>query len=86
MANKNVRSSQILSPFGIGQIINFPKEVSVMVCGLNLWDDKIKQRKIQAGNQNIDEGDLRIIEPRLQKVLNVDYFMKPLVENGVKKP
>lgn len=86
MANKNVRSSQILSPFGIGQIINFPKEVSVMVCGLNLWDDKIKQRKIQAGNQNIDEGDLRIIEPRLQKVLNVDYFMKPFAykTSGIK--
>jgi hypothetical protein len=86
MANKNVRSSQLLSPFGIGQIINFPKEVSVMVCGLNLWDDKIKQRKLQAGYQNIDEGALRIIEPRLQKILNVDYFVKPFAYNtsGIK--
>ncbi|RKS01698.1 DUF1998 domain-containing protein [Flavobacterium sp. 102] len=77
MANKSVRSSQLLSPFGIGQIINFPKEVSVMVCGLNLWDEKIQQRKIQAGYQNIDEVALRIIEPRLQKVLGVEYFIKP---------
>ena len=24
----NVRSSQLLSPFGVGQIVNFPKELS----------------------------------------------------------
>lgn len=81
MSNKNVRSSQLLSPFGIGQIINFPKEVSMMVCGLNLWDEKIKQRITQAGRQNIDEIALRIIEPRLQKVLGVDYFIKPFSFN-----
>ncbi len=79
MANKSLRSSQILSPFGIGQIVNFPQEVSLMVCGLNQWDEVIEQRKIQAGKDSIDEISLRIIEPRLQKLLGVDYFVKPFV-------
>lgn len=81
MANKSIRSSQILSPFGIGQIVNFPQEVSLMVCGLNQWDEVIEQRKIQAGQDSIDETSLKIIEPRLQKLLGVDYFVKPFVYN-----
>lgn len=73
----NVRSSQILSPFGVGQIVNFPKELSLMVCGLDLWDDKIKYGKVNRGNNSISESDLRFSEPRLEKVLEVDYFVKP---------
>ena len=73
----NVRSSQLLSPFGVGQIVNFPKELSLMVCGLDLWDEKITQGKINRGNDSIDEGELRFSEPRLEKVLDVEYFVKP---------
>lgn len=75
--SNNVRSSQILSPFGIGQIINFPGELSVMVCGLSLWDEVIKQGKINRGSDSINEDELRFNENRLQKVLDVDYFVKP---------
>ena len=77
METKKVRSSQLLTPFGVGQIINFPKEVSVMVGGLDLWDENIKRRKAQVGIQKIDESALRIIEPRLQNLLQVEYFIKP---------
>jgi len=73
----NVRSSQLLSPFGVGQIVNFPKELSLMVCGLNLWDEKIEQGKINRGIDSIRESDLRFNEIRLQNTLGVDYFMKP---------
>ncbi|HLF52570.1 DUF1998 domain-containing protein [Flavobacterium sp.] len=73
----NVRSGQMLSPFGIGQIVNLPEEVSVMVCGLSLWDEKIKQGKINRGSSSIDEGELRFNELRLEKVLGVEYFVKP---------
>ena len=72
-----MRSSQLLSPFGVGQIVNFPKELSVMVCGLSLWDEKIKQGRINRGIDSINEGDLRFNETRLEKVLGVDYFVKP---------
>ena len=77
MAKNNIRSGQLLSPFGIGQIVNFPEELSLMVCGLNLWDDEIEQRRITGGIDAIDESSLRIIEPRLEKFLGVDYFRKP---------
>lgn len=77
MAKNNIRSSQLLSPFGIGQIVNFPKELSLMVCGLDLWDAEIEQRRISGGLDAIDETSLRITEPRLQKFLGVGYFRKP---------
>lgn len=73
----NVRSSQLLSPFGVGQIVNFPEELSVMVCGLNLWDEQIAQGKINRGIDSISEEELRFNETRLQKVLGVKYFVKP---------
>lgn len=72
----NLRSSQLLSPFGIGQIVNLPDEVSVMVCGLNLWDDKIEQYK-KENISDLNEGELRFNEARLEEVLGVDYFVKP---------
>ncbi len=73
----NVRSSQLLTPFGVGQIVNFPKELSLMVCGLNLWDEKINQGEINRGKESIDIRELRFSEPRLEKVLQVEYFVKP---------
>ena len=73
----NVRSSQLLSPFGVGQIVNFPEELSVMVCGLNLWDEQIAQGKISEGVDSINEEELCFNETRLQRVLGVNYFVKP---------
>lgn len=73
----NIRSGQLLSPFGIGQIVNLPEEVSVMIGGLSLWDEKIKQAKINKGADKISESDLRFNEARLQNVLGVEYFVKP---------
>ncbi len=75
--NNNVRSSQLLSPFGVGQIVNFPEEVSVMVCGLNLWDEEIQNGKKKRGQESICEGELRFNEPRLEEILGVNYFVKP---------
>jgi hypothetical protein len=49
MSKNKVRSSQLLSPFGVGQIVNLPEEVSVMVCGLNLWDEEIQNGKTKRG-------------------------------------
>lgn len=84
MAENNVRSGQVLSPFGIGQIVNFPKEVSLMICGLNLWDEKLSQRRASGGF--IDESSLKISEPRLQRLLGVEYFKRPYpyIRSGLK--
>ncbi len=77
MTKNNIRSGQLLSPFGIGQIINFPEELSLMVCGLSMWDDQIVQRKAANGSDAVDENALIIHEPRLQNFLNVLHFKKP---------
>lgn len=74
----NVRSSQILSPFGVGQIVNFPEEVSVMIGGLSLWDETIARAKKNQGADRISEDELRFNETRLQNLLSVNYFVKPL--------
>ena len=71
----NIRSSQVISPFGIGQIVNFPGEQSYMICGLNLWDNILKTKK-ETGTK-IDEAEFTIYEPRLQRLLDVKYFRKP---------
>lgn len=75
MSINKIRSGQLLSPFGIGQIVNFPEELSLMICGLNLWEENIQQRRIEGGI--IDEGLLRFNENRLQNLLDVEYFIKP---------
>lgn len=75
--SRNIRSGQLLTPFGIGQIVNFPNEESLMICGLDKWDQRIYDRIQQAGQDSIDLAEFTITEPRLQKLLNVDHFKKP---------
>lgn len=81
----NIRTGQLLSPFGIGQIVTFPEEISLMVSGLDLWDSALKKREISGGPDAVNREDLKIPEDRLQKLLNVEYFMKPFpyTESGL---
>ena len=72
----NLRSSQLLVPFGIGQIVNFPKEVSMMICGVDLWEQQIELREIENPGF-IDKSQLKIYEHRLQRLIGVDYFISP---------
>lgn len=71
----NLRSSQLLSPFGVGQIVNFPGEQSYMICGLDLWDNMLRIRKDSGGKINKEEFTIR--ESRLERLLNVTGFVKP---------
>lgn len=36
-ARKPVRRAQLISPFGVGAITNFPRDESLMVAGLDAW-------------------------------------------------
>lgn len=68
-AKKPVRRSQLISPWGIGQMINFPKDESLMVAGLDLWEDKFR---------SISEVEEFVItEERLAKRLGVKDFRLP---------
>ncbi|SHI46688.1 DUF1998 domain-containing protein [Pseudozobellia thermophila] len=75
--NRNIRLGQLLSPFGIGQLVNFPNDESLMICGLDAWDLMIEQRMQNAGNDHIDFKEFEIREPRLEQLLGVSSFRKP---------
>lgn len=68
-AKKPIRRSQLISPWGVGQMINFPKDESLMVAGLDLWEEKFR---------TISELDeFRVTEKRLAKRLGVKDFRLP---------
>ncbi len=74
---RNIRSGQLLSPFGIGQMVNFPEDESLMICGLDAWDKVLADRRSQAGAAAIDMTKLIVKEDRLHALLNVSEFRKP---------
>ncbi len=61
MARKSVRRSQVIAPFGVGAMIDFPKE-TLMLAGLDVWPS---------------EPACEIRDDRLAKRLRVDYFRAP---------
>jgi len=74
---KNIRSAQLLTPFGIGQMVNFPNEVSLMIGGLDLWEMSIRRTSALIGQENIERSLFTIREKRLERLLQVQYFIKP---------
>jgi hypothetical protein len=64
---KSIRRSQLISPWGVGSMINFPGDESLMTCGLDIWEF--------ANEECPDE--IKITEERLQKRLGVSHFRLP---------
>ncbi|MBO0329744.1 DUF1998 domain-containing protein [[Muricauda] lutisoli] len=75
--NRNIRLGQLLSPFGIGQLVNFPHDETLMICGLDSWEGVLDQRIQNVGPEYVDITEFEIHEPRLERLLNVDHFKKP---------
>jgi hypothetical protein len=71
-ANKPIRRSQLISPWGVGQMINFPKDESLMVAGLDMWE--LKFRELER-SKSLDE--FIVEEERLAKRLRVKNFRLP---------
>jgi len=65
-----VRQSQLISPWGVGQMINFPEGESLMVAGLDAWEDTYEEA-------HDGKEEYIIEEDRLKKRLNVDHFRLP---------
>ncbi len=68
-AKKPIRRSQLISPWGVGQMINFPKDESLMVAGLDLWEEKFRSIS--------DIEEFKVNEERLAKRLGVKEFRLP---------
>lgn len=71
------RRGQLLYNYGPGSILDFRTSegasLSVLNGSLDRWDEFLKNNKILQG--------LKIIEPRLQKKLSVNYFITPPVNS-----
>ena len=37
--NKPIRRGQLISPWGVGSMVNFPGDETLMVCGLDAWEN-----------------------------------------------
>ncbi len=64
---KPIRRSQLISPWGIGSMIDFPGDESLMVCGLDAWPFAKEECPI----------DFKFEEERLQVRLRVNHFRLP---------
>lgn len=61
MARKSLRRSQVITPFGVGAVVDFPGQ-SLMSAGLDAWPDK---------------PECRITDDRLARRLGVEFFRAP---------
>ena len=64
---KSIRRSQLISPWGVGAMVDFPDDESLMTCGLDAWPFTDEECP----------ADFRILEERLQRRLGVDHFRLP---------
>lgn len=66
-SNKPIRRSQLISPFGVGAIVNFPNDEALMTMGLEFWPKAHDECP----------GEWKIEEERLQKRLGKTHFRLP---------
>lgn len=67
MANRPIRSAQVISPFGVGAMMDFPGPESLIHAGLDAWSKEV-----------VDDPARRIMnEPHLARSLGVDFFVTP---------
>ena len=68
MAEYNIRRESLISPWGVGAIVPFPHDESLMVAGIDFWFDKNKAQ---------DYSDFQIVDERLTKRLGGKLFVAP---------
>ncbi|MGE0244550.1 MAG: DrmB family protein [Pyrinomonadaceae bacterium] len=66
--NKPIRQSQLVSPWGVGAMIDFPQGESLIVCGLDAW---------VYPSSDVQRAEFVITEARLQRRLGVSEFRLP---------
>ncbi len=66
---KPIRRNQLISPWGIGSICNFPGDETLMVAGLDAWE--------QVFQQALNSDEFIVREERLARRLGVENFRLP---------
>ena len=64
---KPVRRAQLISPFGVGAMVDFPKDEALMTAGLDVWPHAFDPCP----------SEWLVVEERLQKRLEVSHFRYP---------
>ena len=64
--NRPIRRGQLITPWGIGSMINFPGDETLMVCGLDAWDNIYKEAR-----DGLNEFIIK--EERLERRLGVRH-------------
>ena len=58
---KPIRRSQLISPWGVGSMIDFPGDESLMVCGLDAWPFAKEECPIDSGlRRNVFRNDYEL--------------------------
>ena len=74
--SRPVRSSQLITTWGVGSIQSFPNDDSFMLLGLDAWE------YLFSNPEEFDQERLKehiIIENRLARRLKVRNFRKPII-------
>jgi len=88
MGNKQIRSSQLISPFGPGSIYTDRLGTPLIVAGLDYWFKKTAPdgRLVDCDNK----GEFDVFEPRISRMIDVGKFRRPpdyrVVSRGVANP
>jgi len=61
---------QLITPWGVGSMVNFPHDETLMVCGLDAWENVYRQAR-----DGYHEFIIR--EERLERRLGVRNFRRP---------
>lgn len=69
----SIRQGQLITPFGTGALHVSSEGVSLITTGLDYWF----QPEYVDKEDSLIPSEFKIEEPRLQKILNVDFFYAP---------
>ena len=75
MGSKQIRTGQIIAPFGPGSVYTDRRGVPHVVCGLDHWYFRSDSSNTLVPCE--DRGEFELIEPRLSSLLHVDRFGIP---------
>lgn len=82
--NRPIRRSQLIAPFGVGALVDFPGPDSLIICGLDSWPLSQDFKNLRQDHSTqwplLSEDSLReydIIEPRLKSRLGIARLLMP---------
>lgn len=73
MGKREIRTSQLIRPFGPGSIYIDSKGIPLIIAGLDNWF----KRDAQGGTEGIVSNKFDILEPRISEQIGIDYFKRP---------